>query len=65
MAEIINLNKARKARDKADAKVRAATNRAEHGVPKADRVRADAERDRRNHELDGARIERPEEDEPA
>lgn len=65
MAEIINLNKARKARDKADAKVRAATKRAEHGVPKADRDRADAERDRRNHELDGARIERPEEGEPA
>lgn len=65
MAEIINLNKARKARDKADAKVRAATNRAEHGVPKTDRDRADAERDRRDHELDGARIERPDEDEPA
>ena len=65
MAEIINLNKARKARDKADAKVRAATNRAEHGVPKAERDRADAERDRRDHELDGARIERPDEDEPA
>lgn len=64
MAEIINLNKARKARDKADAKVRAATNRAEHGVPKAERERSDAERDRRNHALDGARIERPD-DEPA
>jgi hypothetical protein len=65
MAEIINLNKARKARDKAEAKVRAANNRAEHGVPKADRDRADAERDRRNHELDGARIQHREEDEPA
>ena len=65
MAEIINLNKRRKARDKADAKVRAATNRAEHGVPKTERDRADAERDRRDHELDGARIERPDEDEPA
>lgn len=65
MAEIINLNKARKAREKADAKVRAAINRAEHGVPKAERDRAGAERDRRDHELDGARIERPEDDEPA
>jgi hypothetical protein len=64
MAEIINLNKARKARDKADAKVVAETNRLEHGVPKADRDRAGAERDRRDHELDGARIERPD-DEPA
>lgn len=64
MAEIINLNKARKSRDKADAKVRAAANRAEHGVPRADRDQAGAERDRRDHELDGARIERPD-DEPA
>ena len=65
MAEIINLNKARKARDKADAKARAEKNRAEHGVPKADRDRAGAERDRRDHALDGARIERPDDDEPA
>ena len=65
MAEIINLNKARKARDKAEAKVVAETNRMEHGVPNAERDRAGVERDRRDHELDGARIERPEEDEPA
>ena len=65
MAEIINLNKARKARDKADAKVRAETNRVEHGVPKAERDRSHAERDRRDHALDGARIERPDDDEPA
>jgi hypothetical protein len=35
MSEIINLNKARKAKAKTDARVRAAENRARHGQPKA------------------------------
>jgi hypothetical protein len=35
MAEPINLNKARKARAKADAKAKAAQNRVVHGLPKA------------------------------
>ena len=35
MAEPINLNKARKARAKVEAKAQAAQNRAVHGLPKA------------------------------
>lgn len=63
MADIINLNKARKARDKADAKSDAAANRAAHGRTKTDKSIAEARKDRRDRVLDGARIERPD-DEP-
>ncbi len=62
MAEIINLNKARKARDKADAKAKAAENRAIHGRTKGERTLAEAEKAHRERDLDGARIERPEEE---
>jgi hypothetical protein len=64
MAEIINLNKARKAKARADAKTEAAANRASHGQTKGERAQADAEKAHLNHVLDGARIERPD-DEPA
>ena len=62
MAEIINLNGARKTRAKAAAKAQAAENRAAHGRSKEERDRTRAEKDRRDHELDGARIERPDDD---
>jgi len=39
MAEPINLNKARKARAKADAKAKAASNRAKHGRTKTEKSR--------------------------
>ena len=65
MAEIINLNKARKARAKSDAKTDAAANRAAHGRTKNDKDAAEARKARRDRVLDGARIERPDEDEPA
>jgi len=63
MADIINLNKARKARDKAETKADAAANRAAHGRTKTDKSIAEARKDRRDRVLDGARIERPD-DEP-
>lgn len=49
MVEPINLNKARKARAKADAKAKAAENRAVFGVKKADRTvsKLEVERARR------------------
>lgn len=59
MGEIINLNKARKARDKAADKARAAENRAAHGRSKSERTQAEAEKSHLDQVLDGARRERP------
>ena len=55
MAEIVNLNRARKARDKATSKTAAASNRVTHGLTKAQREIARAERDRLARLLDQAR----------
>ncbi|WP_428149347.1 DUF4169 family protein [Brevundimonas sp.] len=57
MAEIVNLNRARKARDKAAAKAGAAANRVTHGLTKAQREAAKAERERLSRLLDQTRIE--------
>jgi len=57
MAEIINLNQARKARAKADAKAAAAGNRVAHGRTKAERTAADKERARAERLLDGQKRE--------
>ncbi len=57
MAEIINLNRARKARDKAADKATALANRAAHGRTRAERDAAEAERERAARLLDGARRE--------
>lgn len=61
MAEIVNLNRARKAKARADARSQAAANRAAHGRTKAERGVVRAERAQRESVLDGARIERPDE----
>lgn len=53
MGELINLNKARKARDKAAAKQDAKTNRAAHGRTKAERQAAAKTRDDDAARLDG------------
>lgn len=57
MAEIVNLNRARKARDKADAKAEAAANRVAHGLTKAQRDTAKAERERASRLLDQSKLE--------
>jgi hypothetical protein len=57
MAEIVNLNKARKAKIKADAGKQAEANRAKFGRTKAERDREAAEQDRRAALLDGAKRE--------
>lgn len=57
MAEIVNLNRARKARAQADAKVRAEANRARFGRSKAERTAQAQEEARRRALLDGARRE--------
>lgn len=62
MGEIVNFNKARKARDKAAAKSRAETNRAAHGRTKTDRAQSEAEKAHLDQVLDGAKRERPEDE---
>ena len=53
----INLNKARKARAKADKTKRADANRALHGLSKAERAKAKAQAERRAATLDAHRRE--------
>ncbi|TAL29182.1 DUF4169 family protein [Phenylobacterium sp.] len=57
MAELINLNKARKARDKAAARAQAAENRAKHGVTKAAKAATKLEAERARRNLDGVKRE--------
>lgn len=59
MGEIVNLNRARKDRDKAAKKAQAAANRAAHGRTKSERQTADRERDRAATLLEGHRLEDP------
>jgi len=55
MAEIINLRRARKARDRAASEAEAAANRLSHGRSKAEKQATRAERERQERSLDGAR----------
>ena len=55
MAEVVNLNKARKARARAAKAATATTNRALHGRTKAQKQADAAEKARREAVLDGAK----------
>jgi hypothetical protein len=57
MAEPINLNRARKAKARQDAKAQAAENRVKFGRTRGERAEADAERRRLARELEGHRRE--------
>ena len=57
MGEIVNLNRARKARDKAVAKATASANRVVHGRTGAERKQAETERERAARLLDGSKLE--------
>ena len=57
MGEIVNLNRARKDRAKAEKKAAADANRVAHGLPKAERTRAEKERARAERLLDGSKLE--------
>lgn len=57
MAEILNLNKARKARSKADDKALAAENRAKFGRAKSDKALDAARAEKLRRDLDGAKRE--------
>jgi hypothetical protein len=57
MAEILNLNQARKAKLKTDARSQAAENRAKFGRTKADKALDAARADKLKRDLDGAKRE--------
>lgn len=57
MSEIVNFNKARKARDKADAKSAAQANRVKFGRTKAEKSVAKSEVDQAVRRLDGHKRE--------
>lgn len=57
-SDIINLNKARKAKDRAEDKKRAEENRAKFGRSKEKKTSDSDEQNRRDTLLDGAKIEK-------
>ncbi len=57
MAEIINLNRARKTRARAASKADAAANRTAHGLTRVQREAAAAERERQSRLLDQSKRE--------
>lgn len=57
MAEIINLNKVKKARARADKDRAAEANRAKFGRTKAEKTRDEAETIKRDRTLDGAKMD--------
>ncbi len=59
MAEIINLNRARKRRARAEQDARAAARRAEHGRTAAQKALDRGEGERRGALLDAARLDEP------
>jgi hypothetical protein len=58
MAEIVNLNRARKAKAKAEKAKQADANRVTHGTPKALRKLSDAQKDKTEQRLTGHRLEK-------
>jgi len=58
MGDLVNLNKARKAKGKLDKRVAAEANRAKFGRTKAEKDRDKAEAQRAARLLDGAKLER-------
>jgi hypothetical protein len=62
MAELINLNRARKARTKAEKEKTAQANRVLHGTPKALRNLQKARKDKADQGLSGHRLENDKDD---
>lgn len=62
MAEIVNLNRARKAKARAEKQKTAEANRLKHGTPKAARNLAEARKDKADQALSGHRLEKGEDD---
>lgn len=59
MSKVINLNKFRKAKAKAEKEQRAETNRRLHGRTKAERMRDFAQKQRLETQVDGAKLGPP------
>jgi hypothetical protein len=57
MAEVVNLNRARKARAKAEAEKTAANNRVQFGTPKHLRKKGEAERKKTERDTEGKRLD--------
>lgn len=57
MAEIVNLNRVRKAKARDAAETKAAENRAKYGQTKAERARVAAEKAKLRNVIDGAKKE--------
>jgi hypothetical protein len=62
MAEILNLRRARKAREKAQKEKTAEANRVLHGTPKHLRKLSDAQKGKAEQRLSGHRLEKSEDD---
>lgn len=58
MVEIVNLNRARKAKARAEKEKTAQANRVAHGTPKALRKLSDARKDQTDQRLTGHRLEK-------
>jgi hypothetical protein len=61
-AEIVNLRRARKTRDKAEKEKAAKANRVLHGTPKHLRKLSDARKDKAEQRLAGHKLEKSEDD---
>jgi hypothetical protein len=59
MGDIVNLNKARKARAKAEARAGAAANRSLFGLRKSEKDRAKGDREKAALKLDQSKLEPP------
>ena len=59
MAEIVNLNRARKVKAKADKEKTAEANRIKHGTPKTLRNLTKARKDKADQTLSGHKLEKP------
>jgi len=57
MAELVNLNKARKAKARADREAQAGANRAKFGRTKAERLRDEAEAAQARQKIDSHRMD--------
>lgn len=55
MTDLVNLNRFRKAKAKADSKATAAENRVRFGQTKSDQTRIEAEREKAERDLDGSK----------
>lgn len=62
MAEIVNLNRARKAKSRAEKEKAAQANRLAHGTPKALRKLTKAQENKAEQRLAGHRLEKNEDD---